>query len=51
MENQITKGKWVVGWGNGLTGSTTLKCYNSLGSITVTKNWPYVPISIGRRTI
>ena len=46
MEFKGTKGEWVNGWGEGLTGVTTPRM-----SPTVDDNREYTPISIGEETI
>ena len=42
-----TKGEWVNGWGEGLTGPTTPRYPNP----TADDNREYTPISIGKETI
>ena len=42
-----TKGDWVNGWGDGLTGPTTPRCPNP----TADDDRKYMPISIGEQTI
>jgi len=41
-----TKGKWIIGWGDGLTGPTTVKCDGPCVS-----DRDYIPISINKETI
>lgn len=46
MKFKGTKGEWINGWGNGLTGPTTPSCQPLCD-----EDRRYIPISIGKETI
>lgn len=43
-----TKGKWVKGWGNGLTGPTTISARAVCAG---GQDWRWMPVSNGKETI